>query len=105
MEFAVESSVFINFREEDTEGEAHTKASICRAWSRQIKERSGLRKKDFNSFLQIEGEKLSGSVPDTVEETAMRRLRCWMGWGQTDGSTGLVTKTNLYFFSSAMADV
>lgn len=49
VEFAIESSVFINFREEDTEGEAHTEISICRVWSRQIKDRVDRAQKNMSS--------------------------------------------------------
>lgn len=61
--------------------------------------------KDFILFLEIQGEKLGASVPDSSEETAIRRLLCWMGWEQTNINTGLDTKTNLYTFLSGMRDI
>lgn len=100
VEFAIEVSVFFNFGEKDTAEEAHTEECGVDKLKRQL----GL-EKDFILFLEIQGEKLGASVSDSSEETAIRRLLCWMGWEQISINTGLDTKTNLYTFLSGMRDI
>jgi len=91
VEFATESSLLINFgggtlREKQILKHLSVEQGVDES-KRELDS-----EKDFIFFLHIQGEKLSDSVPDTTEETAVRRLLCWAGREQTDDSTGLVKR-------------